>query len=439
MLAGIISISTTRFKTSIPSYNWWWALRWISVSIKHQSHQCSPTDQNLDSLQSTSVKSKGQYWVAITYHPREFDEPKSRSSTALTTENRISNGLRKPNLFRLTNYMLKCVERLHHDLELTSDVCLSGLVNAQRLEDELFDICAAEFVDEHRLLNLSRIKISLMELRKETSRNGNQRREYCPRTPAQRHNHVLPVPTILLRYSEMVLFNFRPQAEGMAVLNSDLHSKEELEAVRSTVEAGRAVLDTLVDCPVSEYSSISFVEWMRLPQVISTLTKDLLLADSSASKSRIAEIRDHVRLDLYLESLCYRMQTLTTFKPPEQPRVDFWVAMRVVLDKMREFYVRHMRQRTFGGRSERGPEVIDQNNWRNNSTNVSTITLCLPDESSAPQISVRSEGLTPETADQSIPELPDMEFSLDEFLQMEFWGGSASYDPTIERNEWGDV
>ena len=250
-------------------------------------------------------------------------------------------------------------------------------------------------------------------------------------------NQLLTVTGLLLHYSTMVLHSFRLQAEATSRFKSNVRFEKELEAVQSTADAGRSFLDTLVDCPVSEYFIISFAEWIRLPQVILTLSKVLFHAEDGISQSDLQGIQDRVRPDLYLESLCYRMQTLTTFKPPSQPRPDFWMAMKVIMDKMREWYTRRVRQGRVAGTSEMASEVIDQNITRDSSQQVrGNVPTCLPPDFNVTDMPPNSEQFrSTANADNGVPFMPGLDFNLDEFMQMDFWGGPESYDRTIDRSD----
>lgn len=93
----------------------------------------------------------------------------------------------------------------------------------------------------------------------------------------------------------------------------------------SCLDAGKSFLDVVLECSLDQYRIFSFVEWMRLPVVLLNIAKLSFENDRFAAAGwdpRTA--RSHVRLDLYLESLCYRMQSLTTFNPPSQPYPDFF-------------------------------------------------------------------------------------------------------------------
>ena len=115
----------------------------------------------------------------------------------------------------------------------------------------------------------------------------------------------------------------------------------QLDALRSALDAGKHFLNTLLSFPAHEYHLISFSEWMRLPTVIMTVAKLCMPSDAHvASCWDVQTAQDRVRLDLCLESLCYRMQTLTTYDKRENPCTDFWRAMCFVIEITKSWYVR---------------------------------------------------------------------------------------------------
>jgi hypothetical protein len=113
----------------------------------------------------------------------------------------------------------------------------------------------------------------------------------------------------------------------------------QIMALFSALEAGKRFLDTILSFPVHEYHFISFVEWMRLPTVIITVARLCIPSDAhTASGWDVKTAQDRVRLDLCIESLCYRMQQLSTFDKVKQPHPDFWFAMRLISDMTKVWY-----------------------------------------------------------------------------------------------------
>jgi hypothetical protein len=114
-----------------------------------------------------------------------------------------------------------------------------------------------------------------------------------------------------------------------------------LNALFATLEACKRYLDTVITLPLSEYHLISFIEWMRLPSVIMTLARLCMPNDTLIQAQwNVKLAHDRARLDLYLDSLCYRMQSLTTHNRLDGSPVDFWFAMRMIMEPTRVWYLR---------------------------------------------------------------------------------------------------
>lgn len=116
-----------------------------------------------------------------------------------------------------------------------------------------------------------------------------------------------------------------------------------LNALLSALEAGKRFLDTLLSYPGHDYHLITFSEWMRLPTVILTVARLCMPNDAhNAVGWDVKAAQDRVRLDLCLESLCYRMQQLTTYDKKKQTHPDFWFAMRWINDLTKAWYIRRI-------------------------------------------------------------------------------------------------
>ena len=120
----------------------------------------------------------------------------------------------------------------------------------------------------------------------------------------------------------------------------------QFDLLLSCLEAGKAYLDTVLAVPRTQYRLFSFIEWMRLPNVlltISTLSFPSVTYSNTTWDVLIAQER--VRLDLYLESLCYRMQSLTTYNGTTQPQPDIFLSLKMILERARAWYSRKTHSR----------------------------------------------------------------------------------------------
>ena len=112
------------------------------------------------------------------------------------------------------------------------------------------------------------------------------------------------------------------------------------------LSSAKAYLDTILALSVMSYHLLSFAEWMRLPRVVAIICKLCVPSTNYTDihwDYRMAQ--DRVRVDLYLESLCYRMQSLTTYEKSLRLG-DFWILMQRILERVRSWYTHKIRLST---------------------------------------------------------------------------------------------
>lgn len=118
----------------------------------------------------------------------------------------------------------------------------------------------------------------------------------------------------------------------------------QLKALLAALEAGKRFLDVLLTYPADEYHLISFAEWMRLPWVIMTIARLCMPSEAHTITGwDVRAAQERVRLELCLESFCYRLQSLSTFDKAHVSRLDFWYAMKAIIDLTRSWYLRKIR------------------------------------------------------------------------------------------------
>lgn len=147
-------------------------------------------------------------------------------------------------------------------------------------------------------------------------------------------------------FTEMQLHSIGLRTSA-TLTQSPIADPTQLNALLAALEAGKRFLDALLTFPVSDYHLISFSEWMRLPYVVITVARLCIPSDAhAAAQWDVKAAQDRVRLDLYLESLCYRMQGLSTYDKIKQPHLDFWHALRMIMDLTRTWFVRKIKPKT---------------------------------------------------------------------------------------------
>ena len=132
-----------------------------------------------------------------------------------------------------------------------------------------------------------------------------------------------------------------------------------LDLLLSCLQAAKAYLDTLLAMSATHYRLLSFVEWMRLLRVLAVTCK-LCVPSNNYTDIHLDfdTAQERVRVDLYLESLCYRMQSLTTFDRTSQPLPDFWILLKTLLDRIRSWYIHKIRSSTEEAATVRDADVL---------------------------------------------------------------------------------
>jgi hypothetical protein len=139
-----------------------------------------------------------------------------------------------------------------------------------------------------------------------------------------------------------------------------------LNTLLSTLEAGKRFLDALLSHPAHDYHLITFSEWMRLPTVIMTVAKLCMPNDAHTAVGwDIKAAQDRVRLDLCLESLCYRMQQLSTYDKVKQRYPDFWHSMRWINDLTKAWYMRRIKPYALSQPTPSGSTGQTETGWSN--------------------------------------------------------------------------
>ena len=243
--------------------------------------------------------------------------------------------------------MSDCSRDLHEAPEYGSDAIIGQMISLRRFDDQIHD---SFFTEDTIDLPLNDPRI-MMNYRFTESQLDQKRIEICDEEFHRGTSilwlycsFIILTTTVVLdlssSFTDMQLHSIalRPFNTSMLPVTAD---STRLNALLATLDACKRYLDKVIALPVSEYHLISFVEWMRLPGVIITLARLCMPNDSLAEAQwDVKMAHDRARLDLYLDSLCYRMQGLTTYNKIDGSPVDFWFAMRMIMEPTRAWYVR---------------------------------------------------------------------------------------------------
>ncbi|KAI9765807.1 MAG: hypothetical protein M1840_007089 [Geoglossum simile] len=253
----------------------------------------------------------------------------------------FSVALSRPNLFRHTEYMTECGRRLESDLEFSSDKRILHLISLRRIDDRIndtFRLTDSESIPANNL----RLQLSLQLLQ-------SQVKEWKGHNPIDSYQYGMG---LACNFTSMELHSvglrMAPSlAENVEISSAHSADMDQFNILLSCLDAGKAYLDNILSVPPTQYRLFSFVEWMRLPYVLLIISKLASSNDSHvAAHWNIRTAQERVRLDLYLESLCYRMQSITTYSRPSQPYPDFFACIKIILERTRHWYVHSTRPNT---------------------------------------------------------------------------------------------
>ncbi|KAH8727739.1 major facilitator superfamily domain-containing protein [Phaeosphaeriaceae sp. PMI808] len=318
----------------------------------------------------------------------------------------IAAGLQKPNLLKHTSCMTEWAQSLKQAREYDSDETICHLISLRQLDDQVQDTL---FSRETVNMQLSDAR-TLMHVRFMES----QLASWKSQSEGARGQRWLLLHSVALRVPSS------PETPVMA-------DSTQLSALLSALEAGKQFLDALLSFPIEEYHFISFSEWMRLPTVIMTVCRLCMpTAAHTATGWDVKAAQDRVRLDLCLESLCYRMQQLSTYDKVKQTHPDFWYAMRFIIDLTKTWYMRRVNP-ALGLKNTQGCPNGHGGNVR---SGPSSYALPTPStDSNTPNFDmnlgamdinmVRDENTDPFSM------LMDADFDMEQFFDMGLWGDES--------------
>lgn len=341
---------------------------------------------------------------------------------------RIGAGLQKPNLLKHTSHMTEWARNLKNEREYDSDETISHLISLRQLDDQVQDTLFTGIAkdlplsDARTLMHVRFLESQLDQWRSEAQNAGAQRCK-CNFSPAPTFADMISVLKLSSSFTDMLMHSvaLRPSPEISASATAD---STQLNAMLTALEAGKRFLDALLSYPAHEYHLISFSEWMRLPTVIMTVAKLCMPNEAhGAAKWDVKMAQDRVRLDLCLESLCYRMQQLSTYDKSKQTHPDFWFAMRWINDLTKAWFIRRIKPNTS---SQPTPSGATGNAGSEES---GTTSGALPTPSTDQEFAPFSMGANSVSLDIGAPDdndpfafMKDIDFDMAQFMDMGIWG-----------------
>ncbi|MCJ1380007.1 hypothetical protein MMC17_003110 [Xylographa soralifera] len=224
--------------------------------------------------------------------------------------------------------MTECCTRLRDDMEFPSDRMIPHMISLHHIGDQINDAFRSEDGDISPTSQpLVQMHLTLLQ---------SQLNDWKSQVRLDPHAHEnTAFHFINMELNSIALRMPAPPPPP----NSSLSSSTNHSILLACLESGKSYLDALLAPPASLYRHFAFTEWTRLPYVLVIISKlSFPHPTHSASHWDPRLAHDRLRLDLYLESLCYRMQATTTYAGPAQPVPDFFASMKLILERTRRWY-----------------------------------------------------------------------------------------------------
>ena len=251
---------------------------------------------------------------------------------------------------------MDCAGRLIRDGEYLSDLTIPSLICLNQIGD---DIRASFGLDEHDDSGVEQLKaqmlLPMLQHRLKDWKNRiiyenklflNSRLSQGQNSP---NSYYTTSQALSHKFHEMELYlvglpSQRRVSHSEHEIPDPANEMKRLDILMLYFEAGKSFLDIILESPVEQYRLFPFIEWMRLPYV---LLKLCTLCTPNVYFSKIGwnvfMAQERARLDVYLDTLCERLQSLTTFNPPAQPKPDFFCSIKIIMEKTRHWYLRKTR------------------------------------------------------------------------------------------------
>ncbi|KFY62633.1 hypothetical protein V496_04491 [Pseudogymnoascus sp. VKM F-4515 (FW-2607)] len=210
---------------------------------------------------------------------------------------------RKPNSIHYTEYMMQCAQSLSKDPEYETDTLILPLLQTQRLGDEFQDLLLPANHNYSSSSSLEQVQTHLRTFQAKIDKVLVDELSDC--LPISLASHLTKVHAYEMGILSKGMVNKeRLGGEDVASTSS------QLDVMMACLESSRCFVETFLSFSLSEYPKLAVPQWWGLIgsvyilYVLSIGTPQLPLWD-------VCVARDKVRLEIYLDLLCYRMQSIT--------------------------------------------------------------------------------------------------------------------------------
>lgn len=241
-----------------------------------------------------------------------------------------------PSLLDFNDYADECVGHLLDELEYPTDLLLQRLVMLQATYDHIhtvfrsYGVAAKDLSDEGAGMHLSALKSSLHKWHSDTP-------------PSLRSKPLLELSYnfVSMELHSIALRRLRKgPTHGASTRGWESQS---IDSLLTCLEAGKKFVEQLLALETSHLASVSFAAWVRLPYVL-TVTANLCFPSEEFDTIHwnCRDAQDSLRFDHQVELFCGKMQALTSYNPPAQPRPDFFASLEKVFECAADWYRQHI-------------------------------------------------------------------------------------------------
>ncbi|KAF1964112.1 hypothetical protein BU23DRAFT_547965 [Bimuria novae-zelandiae CBS 107.79] len=329
----------------------------------------------------------------------------------------VSGGMQRPNLLKYTEYMGQCSRDLRDHQQFPSDKIIGHLITIRRLDDQIQECF---FTEETIKLDITDPRI-LMNFRFLEGQLDEWKREKYD----DKFQILLDLSSA---FTDIQLHSIalRPSASSYPpVYGADA---TRLNALLATFEACKRYFDIFLACPVNDYYILAFSEWFHIPNVVVTLARLCIPSDAHvAAQWDVDAAHERGRLDLYLESLCYRMKSLSTYKRTQNFHIDFYWALEMIIESTKTWFMKKINVNKAASNGIPTPDTMQglTHGLTTNTSGASTAPA-MSEAMGCPHAQVDSDfGINCTNGEDPLAMMRDPNFDMDRFFDVGLWGDES--------------
>lgn len=239
---------------------------------------------------------------------------------------------RQPNNIHYTEYMMQCAQSLSKDPEYETDALILPLLRVLRLGGELHDLLLSTNLDYSSPSSSEQVLTYLRTFRANMDEALPNGLSDC--LPINLANHFATFHACDMGLLSKSMVNKERQGDDSAASTSS-----QLDVLKASLDSAKCYVESFLSFPVSEYPKLAVPQWWGLIgsvyilYVLSIGTPQFPLWD-------VCVARDKIRLEIYLDLLCYRMQSITGSTTETSAGRDLFSLMAPIFANVKSSYER---------------------------------------------------------------------------------------------------